>query len=513
MIRYGKWISVTLLALFLAAPADHAGRAGEIRTEAFRLLNQGVAAYKRGEYALAGEKLERSTSMALNSFRAHFYLGLARIGERRYAEALEPLEVALDLDPNHLQSLIATGDAHLKMGDTEEARAAYFRAVRLRPEYSPALDGLARVYEARTEEREAVSHFRRAINSDEGYAPAYTHLGDLYLRAGDFEAAVELLEEAVTVRPDFADGLNRLALAYGRLGLQNEAVAAVQKAIQLEPLEASHPATLGRLQLGQGSVTAAEQWFLTALELDSGLPQARRGLAEVARRRGLYTLALSQLDSALSDPRVDAMTATRLEKFREEIDAERGRLGRLQQRVDSGEALAEEYSELALIVAGRGEWENAIELQRQGADDEVQRERLAFMLFRAGRFREAHEIYAVLAGAGSSARHEVNDGVALALLGDDDAAAAAYERALALDPDHPRARLYLANAQLRLGRREAAVATYVEFLKTGIRGESAERVRRILQQISPGSVPPPHRSPLEPEKVKPTEDVAAAGGA
>ena len=91
--------SILAGAVWVVSPAL-AGKAGDVRVEAYRLLNQGVAAYKRGDYAMAAEKLQRSAGMALNNFRAHYYLGLALIGDRRYADSIEALTVALDLDPN-----------------------------------------------------------------------------------------------------------------------------------------------------------------------------------------------------------------------------------------------------------------------------------------------------------------------------------------------------------------------------------------------------------------------------
>ena len=45
---------------------------------------QGVSAFNRGEYPTAVSKLRECASIALNSFRAHYYLGLALIGERQY---------------------------------------------------------------------------------------------------------------------------------------------------------------------------------------------------------------------------------------------------------------------------------------------------------------------------------------------------------------------------------------------------------------------------------------------
>jgi tetratricopeptide (TPR) repeat protein len=506
-LRIPKIVVTTALLAVLApaglSPPARAGRAAEVRVRSFQLLNSGVAAYKRGEFELAADHLSRSAGMALNSFRAHYYLGLALIGDRRYSEALKALEVALDLDPDHLQAIVATGNAHLKLGDVDEARATYFRALKLRPEYSPSLDGLARVEEARSNDEEAIQTYLRAIASDRGFAPSYTHLGDLYLRMGRIEEAVRLLEEAVEVRPDFAPGLNRLALAYGRLGLHNEAIATIQRAMEIEPRSAMHPATLGELQLTQGFVMAAEESFLQSLELDPGLLEARRGLAEVARRRGLYDQALGQIDLALSDPRVDSMIRIRAEEYRERVEAERERVAELERRLREGQAAPQDHALLATIYAGRGLWSEAVDLQRGAGDDDAQRERLAYMLFQAGRYREAYEIYSGLAAAGSGVAAEVNGGVTLALLGDDEAAAASYRRALEIQPDHPRARLYLANALLRLERRDEAVEDYMAFLDLGFHGEAAERVRRILQQIAPNALPPAP-SPLEPPP--PTRD-------
>lgn len=487
-------------------PTRAEGKAAQVRVRAFKLLNEGVAAYKRGEYALAAEKLQESASMALNSFRAHYYLGLALIGDRRYSEALEALFVALDLNPTHLIALVAQGDAHLKLGDLEEARASYFRALQLRPEFAPSLDGLARIYDAQADAEQAVAHFRRAIASDLGYAPAYTHLGDFFLREDRFDEAVELLEEAISVRPDFAAGLNRLALAYGRLGLRNLAVATIRKAMELEPGQASHPATLGLLHLDDGQLEIAEGWFQRALELDPQVTDARIGLAEVARIRGEYDGALSQIATAASDPRLDAAIRKRLAEIDRTLRREKTRFAELQAILASGGATPADYAELARIFASRREWDRALQLQRSAGAEPESAERLAYMLFQADRFREAHKLYSELAERTGRADLRINDGVSMARLGDDAAAVEAFRDALTVDPQSRMAHLYMGNSLLRLGRREQAIDAYAEFLARGRKGEAAERVRRILQQIAPQSLP-------EPEAVVEPQAAEAAPGA
>jgi tetratricopeptide (TPR) repeat protein len=494
------------ISIVPTAPVSRAGNAAQVRAQAFQELNQGVTAYKRGDYALAIQRLESSASVALNSFRANYYLGLALIGDRRYGDALAPLEVALDLDPSHLRSHIATGDANLKMGDLNEAAASYYRAMKLRPEYPPSLDGLARILESQDRIPEAVQHFRRAIESNRGYAPAYTHLGDLYLRRGRYEEAVLLLEEAVSVQPDFAPGLNRLALAYGRLGLDNQAVAMIQRAMELEPNNAVHPATLGEIQLAKDFLSAAQTSFENALQLDASLPQARKGLAEVFRRRGEYLAALEQLNSVLVDGRLDAATRLELDEFRAQLELEEQDVDRLERLIDEGTAEEEDFGRLAHIYAGRRMWSHAVELQRFAPEGPEQQERLAYMLFQSGLIGEAHDLYADLAASSDDAHAALNNGVTLALLGDDADAVDAFQLALDRNPDLGRAHLYLGNALLRLERDDQAVVAYKAYLEKTNRGEAAERVRRILKQVDPAALrglapltPPAAALDVEPE--------------
>jgi tetratricopeptide (TPR) repeat protein len=487
-VRFGAVAAI--LAGAFAAPA-WSGKSAEVRTESFRLLSEGVAAYQRGEFRDAAEKLAVSASMALNSYRAYYYLGLALIGDHRYDEAVDALTVALDLDSGQVLAHVAFGDAQLKRGDTPEAMAAYYRALKLRAEYAPALDGIARAYETQGDDGNALTFFRRALAANKGFAEAYVHLGDFYLRQDRLDEAVALLLEAITIRPDFAPGLNRLAVAYHRIGFQNEAVATIRKAISLEPKSADHRATLGGIELALGVFAGAEASFKEALALDASHAAAREGMAEIERRRGNYDAALSQLDALLAEPRIESPARERIEDRRAAVAADRERTAALLARVSSGSPSPEDLRALAEMQASRGEWDRAADLSAGTQPTGAARETLAYYQIRAGRYRLAHEIYSELARGASRADLWVNDGVALAGIGDDAAAATSFERALALDPTEPRARLYLGNSLLRLGRTADAADAYRRYVEDHRDGASLERVRRILAEIAPGSLPPP----------------------
>jgi len=475
---------VLALIAGLSAPA-WAGRAIEVRKEAFTLLNEGVSAYNRGDYKAAIDALTKASNMSLNSFRTYYFLGLALTGDRRYADAGQALSVALDLDPSHLQANVASGDALLLQGNVDEASPFYYRALKLRAEYPGALDGLARVAEAQADDDRAIAFYERAIASDKGFAAAYMHLGDLYLRRGRLDDAVKLLVESVRIRPDFGPGLNRLAAAYGRLGFSNEAVATIRRAIELEPKIAEHRSILGHVLLGMGVDGAAAAAFKQAIALDPGEPKAHAGLAELARRGGRYDEALSEIDLALADDRLDRRQRETLQATRAAVLAEKTKASDLEARAAAGTASAADMAALAEILAARGEWERAALLLESTAPQGPAREPLAYYLFRAGRFREAHEAYASLAQGSSRPDLEINNGAALARLGSDPQAIEAFDRALTIDANADRALLYRANALLRLGKPDEAAAAYKRFLEVKPDGESAEQVRRILAQLTP----------------------------
>jgi len=309
------------------------------------------------------------------------------------------------------------------------------------------------------------------------------------LRAGKFDDAVKLLVEAVSVRPDFGPGLDRLAAAYGKLGFSNEAVSTIRKAIELEPADPEHRVTLGQVLLEMGVVAGAEASFQAAIVIDAALPGARSGLAEIARRRGDYDAALLQLDAALADARLDRRLREELTKQRASLAAERDHGAALEALIAAGSATPADRVALSRLEAAKGRFDHAADLLTATAPVGPDRERLAFYLFRAARFGEAHALYAELAHAEKRADLEVNDGASLARLGDDAKAKEALERALAIEPAQPLAKLYLGNALLRMGDAAGASATYRAFLTAFPTGASAEQVRRVLAELTPGATP------------------------
>jgi len=499
--RRGTAVTLAAAAILGAVTPGLALTSSEAKQKSFQTLNQGTLLYEQGDYRSAVDLLRQAAGISLNSFQAHYQLGLALREARLYEEALEPLAVALELNPKHLQAHVALGDCHLKLGDGREAEAEYQRALDLQPDYAAAYDGLGRLMEALGRADDGVYYYQRAIEANAGYPDAYLHLGDLYQRQGRLQEAVTLLLKAIQIRPDFASAYNRLGVAYARQHLLQEAVAALREAERLEPKSPYHPFTLGRGYLDLGALRWARESLQKAMELDPTFPEVYVELAALERREGDYEGALSILHTGLGR----AGHAESEEMLRTEItrlEKERDRVQRLKEQVARGGNLDPAVT-LARHYASVGDYESA----SRTLDGRIRADRDATALvsewgyyqIKASRYAEAESTFEALTRrlADDYGAH-VNLGIAEAGIGRYEPAMRAYRTALRLKPEAPEATLYLGNLYLRLGELERARESYLAYLKLAGEGEEVGRVRRILElldrlQGGPGGAAAPER--------------------
>jgi tetratricopeptide (TPR) repeat protein len=158
------------------------------------------------------------------SARMRVGLGIAYYSLGRYADAVETLCKAVDLDPRDTRALDFLGkmiDVAPEMAD--EARKRLARFTELYPDnaaanyyYALSLQGAGNVAKA-----EAL--LRRSIELDPGSADAHFHLGLLYQEHDESAKAIREFESAVKLRPDLKSAHYRLSRLYEAQGLPERA--------------------------------------------------------------------------------------------------------------------------------------------------------------------------------------------------------------------------------------------------------------------------------------------------
>ncbi|MCU0229860.1 MAG: tetratricopeptide repeat protein [Acidobacteria bacterium] len=486
---------LALAAALVATPVARAENAGDVRQESFRRLNEGIRQLKTGDARAAADNLCWVAARALSSHDAHWYCGLALIQARDPEGAVKVLEVASELEPKHLGTLVALGDAYLGVGNPGAARAAYYRALDVRKDYSAAWDGLARVAVATGEDTQALEFFGKALEANAADARTRIHRGEYQLSKNRVDEALDDAREAARLRPDDAEVQLGLARTLLRARLPDQALAPAREAIRLTPRDARAVALMSEIYLALDALPEAEEAARQALAIDPGFARAQVALAEALGRQGKLDDALAQLGEtvgATAATRDDAGAALRREaqqRWRTRITE----LASLGAKASAGNATPADLLTLAETQIAIGRTAEAAALAdaavARASGDPVVARRAAFALGSAGRMLEAEKLLERIAEVQPlSAADLVNLGVLRELTGDPEGAGAAYRQALESGGDW-QAQAGLARLALAAGDRAAATAALQALLAAGPPPDDSARVIEALRVLDPEARP------------------------
>jgi tetratricopeptide (TPR) repeat protein len=243
---------------------------------------EGVAAWRAGDYARAAEELQEVLTSQPDHAPTHFLLGqaLEKLGRRE--EALGSLQRAQALDPQQAAYALALGRAYLDRGD--DASAVGLLAV-IEPGSLP------------------VAH-QRAL---------YELLAVAYSRLGEPAQALSALGALTALQPDDARARLRYGLAASRAGDIELAASELETAAGLAPGDADIRTALVRVRMlqahraeGEARVEAYRRAVVVARELAAAVPSYANLLAlgQAELGTGDYRAATETLDRASAeDPR------------------------------------------------------------------------------------------------------------------------------------------------------------------------------------------------------------------
>jgi tetratricopeptide (TPR) repeat protein len=181
-------------------------------------------------------------------------------------------------------------DAHNMLGlllgrkgaDSSEVLAEFREAIRVRPDYAQAHNNLGLVLAQSDQDEKAILEFREAIRTAPGYTDAHANLGAT-LMPTDVAQAVTELEKAVSLDPTSVKAQFNLAQAYGASSSHGPAkqIEQLRKVIAISPTFARAYLALGKalLQDGKAPEALTELQEATRLEPQSGEAHYQLGLA------------------------------------------------------------------------------------------------------------------------------------------------------------------------------------------------------------------------------------------
>lgn len=208
----------------------------------------------------------------------------------------------IDKDPNNADAYQLLGVLAQQMGKPDLALQLLETAIRLQPQHATALANLSVLLRARGELVEATAKARAAVTADSKLAEAQAALGGALAAQQDYAGAIAAYQQAVTLAPDNHLFRNDLANTQRRLGQLPEAYASITQALTLSPKAALLHHTRGNILRAAGYADLAQTAFDEAYRLDPRQEESALNAALCCLLRG---------DDANGWPRYAQRTLTR----------------------------------------------------------------------------------------------------------------------------------------------------------------------------------------------------------
>jgi tetratricopeptide (TPR) repeat protein len=216
------------------AATDRALALDDRLAEAYTSL--GFIELYRSDYEAAEVTFKRALELNPNYARAyHWYAVLLRDSLERYAEALELIKKAAELDPRSPIILQYVGIGFASVGRFGESLAWSHKSIEIDPDFAVGYYWIGLHYwTAKGQVDEAVRWLRKSVSLDPGNPDNSAYLGRLFLDLGDLDRAEYWIERSIELGPEkfgpnFAMELFHLyrgdlssALEYGRRAFETE---------------------------------------------------------------------------------------------------------------------------------------------------------------------------------------------------------------------------------------------------------------------------------------------------
>jgi tetratricopeptide (TPR) repeat protein len=199
--------------------------------------------------------------------RVGLRLGFLYYEARRFPEASERFEQALQANPEEHEIAFFLGIAKRRQGDEAAALSAFASIPPEHEHYTEAQMQIASIYERRNDFAAA----RKAVDAAmavERTRPLELYAATLQAKAGDLDGAVAYVNSLIDKEPENDELHYNLGIIYGEADRDDLAVKSMQKALELNPDNASALNYIGYTWAEHGeNLDEAERLIARAIEL------------------------------------------------------------------------------------------------------------------------------------------------------------------------------------------------------------------------------------------------------
>ena len=152
----------------------------------------------------------------------------------RYEDALADLNQALNLRPDHPDTINNRGVTHDSLKRYDEALVDYNRALELRPDHPETLNNRGVTYRNLDRYDEALADYNRALELRPDHPDTLNNRGVIYLRMERYVEALADFKRTLQLKPDQTLAVYNMACLFSLWRKPEEAISYLEKAIALD---------------------------------------------------------------------------------------------------------------------------------------------------------------------------------------------------------------------------------------------------------------------------------------
>jgi tetratricopeptide (TPR) repeat protein len=185
-----------------------------------------------GAQALLGEAELKEES---DSLWKHYISGVIAEGQKRFHDAIEEYELALDLDPNFVRALQGITQSYRNLGLKVELKQYLSNFIDNHPETIFAYDIFSQIYAGDNQWEEAVSVIETALTKQPLWQQGYSRLASYYFAQGKNKEAIASYLNGVEKNPKSIGLKLQLASAYDQTAEYEKAKLLYEDILELSP--------------------------------------------------------------------------------------------------------------------------------------------------------------------------------------------------------------------------------------------------------------------------------------
>ncbi len=260
-----RFSSIFLLLIFALLTA-----CGSPEERATEYLEKAEALYEQEDYVTARIEAMNAAQIEPRNADVRFLLAQIEEKEQNFRKAIGHLQVAIDADPDHLESRIKLGNYYILAKADELATEQATAAIELAPDNPRVLLLYARIHFMNDERDIAMKQIDAALAKDPKLVEAIMFKAGLIMANGDTDLAMQLTQDGIdSADADGAKQLRKFRILLLRTVERYDEIETDLKALAADyPDEESFPLALAQLYVMQKRIDEAETIYQDYVEQD-----------------------------------------------------------------------------------------------------------------------------------------------------------------------------------------------------------------------------------------------------